>query len=298
MVIQIGLRAWPLLTVGSLPPQISAQFPRATADLPGQWMQATFRTILPAVIWIAFLLIFWRDAAPLGRRWTRTLAFVLCLFTIPPVLNNFRGVVAGIHRYRTEWRERVAALPGAQGQTQHKDTALKLAVRRVAPCGSSGAGAPMQLSGTAKSYCLMERTIVDQGDIATAEFDKPEHDTSTVRLTLNDDAARRSIQVTGKNMGAQIAVVMNGQLVSVATIQAALGQVWIARLAHNMAESVVEAFPRRPPVFPFWDRVTLLWEMVIEWLVFLAAAAALPFFLFSVAWTGPVPYTAPAATAV
>ncbi len=298
VVVQIGLRVWPLLTLSSLPPQIRAQFPRAAVDLPGQWAHAFFRNILPDVIWIGFLLMFWREAAPLGRRWTRTLAFILCLLTMPPVVNNFRGVLSGIHRYLSETRERTAARPGAQGQTQNRNTALTLAVRRVAPCGSVRAGAPMQPSGTAESYCLMEPAIIDERDIATAEFDPYANDQSTIRLTLNDDAARRSIQVTGKNIGSQIAVVVNGQLVSVATIQARLGQVWIARLAPNVADRVVESFPRRHPVFPFWDRVTLLWDLVIVWVVLLAASTGLPYFLFTVGWTGPGPGAVPATTAV
>lgn len=149
MVIQIVVGiAWPLLAVNWLPPQIRAQ-----VDLPAQWMQAS-RTILPAVIWIAFLLVFWRDAAPLGRRATRALALVLCTFTISPVVNGFRGVVAGVQRYRSEWHERTAALPGAQGQMQRGQAGVTLAVHLIATCGSSGAGAPMQLSGTTESYCL------------------------------------------------------------------------------------------------------------------------------------------------
>lgn len=292
MAIPIGLRAWSLLAVNWLPPQIRAQFPRAIANLPDQWMHAIFKVFLPDVIFIGFLLVFWRDAAPLGRIWTRTLAFVLCLFTMPPVVNNSRGFVAGMHRYRAEWRGRFAALPGAQGQTQKKNTTLTLAVRQVTPCGSAHAGAPMHLSETAKSYCLMEPVIVDQQDIVAAEFDQQGHDQSTVQLTLNDDAARRSMHVTGERIGAQLGVVINGQLVSVATIQAALGEVWLARLAPNVANRVVEAFPRRPPVFPYWDRVTLFWDMVILPAVLLAGAAALPFFLFSVGWTGRAVETA------
>jgi preprotein translocase subunit SecD len=67
----------------------------------------------------------------------------------------------------------------------------------------------MQLLGTAKSYCFGGPTIVDQRDIATAEFDQDAHNKSTVRLTLNDDAAQRFRQVTRKNIGNEVGVVMN-----------------------------------------------------------------------------------------
>jgi len=290
-VIRIGFIVWSLVgtaaAVRSMPPQSRAQFSAAAIDLPGLWVHAIWRNILPDVIWIGFLLIFWRDVAPLGRWWTRGLAVVLCVVAMVPVVNGIGRTRASVDRYRADWRGRTVGLPVAQGQTQTRNAALTLAVRLIAPCGSSGAGAPMQLSGTANSYCLKEPTIVDQRDIAAAEFDQNAHDQSTIRLTLHDDAARRSIEVTGKNVGAPIAVVVNGQLVSVATIQVPLGKVWIARLAPNVADSMVEAFPRPHPVFPLWDQAALFWNLVILPTVLLAASAGLPCFLLSVCWTGP-----------
>lgn len=76
------------------------------------------------------------------------------------------------------------------------NAALTLAVRLITPCDSVRTGAPMQLSGAAKSYCLKEPTIVDQRDIAAAEFDQDAYDKSTIRLTLNGDTARRFREMT------------------------------------------------------------------------------------------------------
>ena len=157
----------------------------------------------------------------------------------------------------------------------------------------------MQLSGTAKSYCFNGLRIVDQRDIATAEFDQDAYDKSTIRLTLNDDTARRFRQVTRRSIGLEVGVVMNGQLVSVATIAAPTDQVWIAGLAHDVADMVVETFQRRRPVFTFWHLVILpAWSMVIFPAVLLAASAAVPWFLFSIWRTGPAPESAPGTAAL
>ena len=144
----------------------------------------------------------------------------------------------------------------------------------------------MQLSGTAMSYCLNESTIVDQRDIGWAEFDQDAYDKSTIRFTLNDDAARRFRQVTGNSIGLLIGVVIEGQLVSVEQIKDRVEQLWIGGLAHDVADIVVEPFQPRRPVFTFCN-------LVILPAVLLAASAALPWFLFSVWRTAPVPESAP-----
>lgn len=105
--------------------------------------------------------------------------------------------------------------------------------------------------------------------------------------------------MTGKKIGALAGVVLNGQLLLVATIQSRLDQLSVAGLAHDVAERVVETFQRRHPIFTFWNLVILrAWEFVIVRAVLLAAAAALAFFLFSVMWTGPEPESAPGAAAL
>jgi hypothetical protein len=212
MAVHVGLLARHLhantVALSSLPPQIRAQLPAATLDVPGQWMHAIFWSIIPAVIWIGFLLVFWRDVAPLGREWTRRLALVLCLFTTAQAVNEISRTIPRMHRYLANWHGRAVPLLATQAQTQDRNAALTLAVGLITQCDSVHAGA-MQLSGTAKSYCFGGPTIVDQRDIATAEFDQDAHNKSTVRLTLNDDAAQRFRQVTRKNIGNEVGVVMN-----------------------------------------------------------------------------------------
>ena len=314
MAVHVGLLARHLhantVALSSLPPQIRAQLPAATLDAPGQWMHAIFWSIIPAVIWFGFLLVFWRDVAPLGREWTRRLALVLCLFTTAQAVNEISRILSGMHRYLANRPGRAVPLLATQAQTQDRNAALTLAVGLITQCDSPAchslcqtlhAGA-MQLSGTAKSYCFVGPTIVDQRDIATAEFDQAASNKSIVRLTLNDDAAQRFRQVTWKNIGNEVGVLMNGQLVLVATIVAPTDQVGIMGLAHDVADMVVETFQRRRPVFTFWHLV-ILPALSMGWGILLAvllgaASAALPWFLFSVWRTRAAPESAPGTAAL
>jgi len=314
MAVHVGLLARQLLAntvaLSSLPPQIRAQLPAATLDVPGQWMHAIFWSIIPAVIWIGFLLVFWRNVAPLGREWTRRLALVLCLITTAQAVNEISRILSGMHRYHANWPGLAVSLLATQAQTQDRNAALTLAVGLITQCDSPACHSlcqtlhvgAMQLSGTAKSYCFVGPTIVDQRDIATAEFDQAAYNKSIVRLTLNDDAAQRFRQVTWKNIGNEVGVLMNGQLVTVAKIYAPIDQVGIMGLAHDVADMVVETFQRRRPVFTFWHLVILPalgtgWE-ILQAVLLGAASAALPWFLFSVWRTRAAPESAPGTAAL
>ena len=207
-----------------------------------------------------------------------------------------------MHRYHANWPGRAVSLLATQAQTHDRNAALTLAVGLITQCDSVHAGA-MQLSRTAKSYCFIGPTIFDERDIATAEFDQDAYNESLVRLTLNDDAAQRFKQLTWKNIGNEVGVVINGQLVSVATIQAPIRQVvGIAGLAHDMADMVVKTFQRRRPVFTFWHLVILpalsMGWAFLQAVLLGAASAALPWFLFSVWRTRAAPESAPGTPAL
>jgi len=107
MAVRIGLTVQQLLanavTLRSLPPEMRAQFPAATFDIPGQWEHTIFWSILPDFIWAGFLLVFWREVAPLGRAWTRRLAFVLCLFAAAQGVNDIRRILSAVHQFLIGW---------------------------------------------------------------------------------------------------------------------------------------------------------------------------------------------------
>ena len=148
------------------------------------------------------------------------------------------------------------ALLGAQVQTKDTNAALTLDVHLIAPCDSRRGSTPMQLPGSSNTYCLQASTIVDQRDVASAGFGQNAYDKSTIKLSLKDDAALRLRDVTGKSIGSQIGVVINGQLVSVAEIKDRVEQLWIGGLPRNTAESVIQVFQRGqaaktpPPALP------------------------------------------------
>ena len=52
------------------------------------------------------------------------------------------------------------------------------------------------------------------------------------------------LDVTRKNIGLKVGVVINGQLLSVAMIAGGTAHVWIAGLPQNTAESLIGAFQR------------------------------------------------------
>jgi hypothetical protein len=128
------------VALSSLPPQIRAQLQAATLDVHRQGVHALFRSIIPAVIWIGFRLVFWRDIAPLGRKWTRRLAFVLCLFMTVQVVNEIGRFLSGMHRYFADRPGRAVTLLLTQAQTQGGNAALTLTVHLIALCGSVRAG--------------------------------------------------------------------------------------------------------------------------------------------------------------
>jgi preprotein translocase subunit SecD len=223
------------------------------------------------------------------------------LITTAQAVNEISRILSGMYRYHANWPGLAVSLLATQAQTQDRNAALTLAVGLITQCDSVHAGA-MQLSGTAKSYCFIGPTIFDERDIATAELDQDAYHKSIVRLTLNDDAAQRFKQLTGSNIGNEVGMAVNGQLVSVAMIQARIDQVvGITGLAHDVADMVVETFQRRRPVFTFWHLVILPalstgWE-ILQAVLLGAASAALPWFLFSVWRTRAAPESAEPGTA-
>ena len=101
MGIRLGLTFRQLHETGvalrSLTPQMRAQM-RAVPDLTGVWVHAAIWTMLPTIMWIAFLLIFWHESAPLSRERTGKVAALLCIFT---AVHQGDGKCAGNHHRPT-----------------------------------------------------------------------------------------------------------------------------------------------------------------------------------------------------
>lgn len=148
----------------------------------------------------------------------------------------------------------VASMAGRAQPTT--SSALTLGVHFVVPCDLNRASVSMRLRGSSKRYCLERSAIINQTDVASAAFDEHAYDKSSVLLTLHNDSAERLREITGKSIGLEISVVLNRELVCVATIQARIGQIWVNGLPREEADAVIEAFKfgkvakTAPPTLP------------------------------------------------
>ncbi len=106
MGIHLGLTFRQLHETGavlrSLTPQVRAQM-RAVPDLAGMWVHAAIWTVLPTITWIAFLLIFWYESAPLSRERTGKVAAFLCVFTAVQGIYSASGLLSRLQRYIPDW---------------------------------------------------------------------------------------------------------------------------------------------------------------------------------------------------
>ena len=140
----------------------------------------------------------------------------------------------------------LSALALLAGRTQPRTNtaALTLGVHWVVPCESNTGSVPMRAGETSAQYCLDRSAVIDQTDVASATFDMHATSKDTIELTLRDSSAQRFREATQNKVGLKLAVVLNGQLVSVATIAAPTERVWIGGLPREKAESVIQAFQR------------------------------------------------------
>src|SRR5579883_1751758 len=95
-----------------------------------------------------------------------------------------------------------------------------------------------------RDYCLDRNPLFDQRDVVSAEFDTESSQKSTIKLTLRETAARHLMEVTRPNVGNLIATVVNGELVSVATVQAPVDHIWISGLTEQEGKSLIDAIQR------------------------------------------------------
>jgi preprotein translocase subunit SecD len=99
--------------------------------------------------------------------------------------------------------------------------AVTFALRLVVPCDTTNTSPPMSIKGDAQEFCLEHQTIVDEADVKSAAVTN-EQKGPWVRLTLMDAASKRLLEATRKNIGKRIAVVLNGRLIAVPVVQAAI----------------------------------------------------------------------------
>ena len=91
---------------------------------------------------------------------------------------------------------------------------VALEVRLVVPCSSHDAGKPVKDPDAASSVCLDRTPFLTDRDVESAEVRRSGSGRVVIFLTFHSDAAMRELQVTLKNVGNRVGIVLNGNLVS------------------------------------------------------------------------------------
>jgi len=97
--------------------------------------------------------------------------------------------------------------------------AITFALHLVVACDSADASPPMSVEADTREFCLDQRPILNETDVKSATVAN-EQEGPWVRLTLTDEASKRLLEASRKNIGNRIAVVLNGRLMAVPVVQA------------------------------------------------------------------------------
>jgi preprotein translocase subunit SecD len=119
----------------------------------------------------------------------------------------------------------------APGGKQRTDTFLKAPGREALEKALAGRDVPEdRLVGVERvlsagsehwrSFWLEKQPILDAGDIESAEAEANQAGVPMIRIKLKEEASRRFAEVTGKNLGRKIAIVMDGVVRTAPVVQA------------------------------------------------------------------------------
>jgi preprotein translocase subunit SecD len=133
----------------------------------------------------------------------------------------------------------MVCLAGAQGAPK---PGVVLAVHILVTCGA-GAGARVKIPDSPTPLCLDRAPFLTQDDVQSAEIQMSSKKHPRVFLTFRPAAAMRELQVTQKNIGNRVGIVLNGRVVSTVTIAAASRLLYIdGDFTRPEADALVMAF--------------------------------------------------------
>jgi preprotein translocase subunit SecD len=134
-----------------------------------------------------------------------------------------------------------AAAPAQAGNGQ-----VTLEVRVATPCSSPTAGRPVKDPEGAGTLCLDRTQFLSTRDVESTQIHRNAAGRPVILLTFHSDAAIRELQVTKKNIGNRVGIVLNGRLVSAPRIWAASRLLFIdGNFTQPQAEALVKAFNRQ-----------------------------------------------------
>jgi preprotein translocase subunit SecD len=121
--------------------------------------------------------------------------------------------------------------------------AVTLAVHILVACPAGAPGSAAKLQTAAGPLCLDRKPFLTQDDVEAAEIQPSSKGYPMVFLTFRKDAAMRELQVTRKNIGNHVGIVLNGRVVGTPLISAASRLLYIDdHYTQPQAEAVVGAF--------------------------------------------------------
>ena len=119
---------------------------------------------------------------------------------------------------------------------------VTLAVHVLVPCGT-GAGERVKVEGASDRLCLDQKPFLTEADVQSAEIQINRKGRPMVFLTFHNEAAVRELQVTRKNIGNRVGIVLNGRVVATPVIAAASRLLYIdGNFTRPQADEIVMAF--------------------------------------------------------
>ncbi|HUA62878.1 MAG TPA: hypothetical protein VML19_29250 [Verrucomicrobiae bacterium] len=122
---------------------------------------------------------------------------------------------------------------------------VTLAVHLLVACSNGGASQPVRLPGVDASQCLDRAPFLTQKDVASAELHTNSKGHPTIFLTFHEDAALRELDITRRNVGSRVAIVVNGRIVAAPEVASSSRLLYIdGNYTEKQAQSLVSAFNR------------------------------------------------------
>jgi preprotein translocase subunit SecD len=126
---------------------------------------------------------------------------------------------------------------------QSANPRASLQVRLASPCSGKEAARPMKDPDDAGTLCLERTPFLTERDVESAQIHRNAAGHPVILLTFRHEAAMRELQVTMKNIGNRVGIVLNGRLLSAPRISAASRLLFVdGNFTQAQAESLVEAF--------------------------------------------------------
>jgi preprotein translocase subunit SecD len=104
-------------------------------------------------------------------------------------------------------------------------TVVRVELRPVVVCGSSNSGEPTRLKGSAEPIYLGADLWANQDNVQSARVERDLEGKPMVILVLKEQSAARVRDLTSKNIGKSVGILINGELVVAPQIHAAATEI-------------------------------------------------------------------------